>query len=210
MPFSGNSDQELGDPTWTDHTDGPVIQSRHQALEALKSSRQIQERFWTLFHREYLTSLREKHQRTLRQERTKATELKEQMFVLLCDEMQPKQNWTIARIEELCNSEDGAIRNAKLHLGDGRTIVRPINLLVPLELDEEETDEVQNTASEEAIENEPAPELAQASLESTEPPEIVTDPPAISLQANGTTETSSRRGTHRYGLRDRKRVNYPE
>jgi len=44
--------------------------------------------------------------------------------------------WKKARVEELKVGRDGAKRTAVLHGADGRVLVRPIQLVIPLEVDQ--------------------------------------------------------------------------
>jgi hypothetical protein len=44
--------------------------------------------------------------------------------------------WRKARIQELRAGRDGLVRTAILSTAEGRTIVRPIKLVIPLEVDE--------------------------------------------------------------------------
>jgi hypothetical protein len=44
--------------------------------------------------------------------------------------------WKKARVEELKAGRDGAIRTAVLHGANGTILVRPIQLVIPLEVDQ--------------------------------------------------------------------------
>ncbi|CAJ0595615.1 unnamed protein product [Cylicocyclus nassatus] len=100
---------------------------------------------------QYLTSLREKHK--LQVGHSKSTSLpQEGDCVLITDPMQPRHCWRMGRITELVAGADGEIREAVVILPSRRQIRRPVNLLVPLELEdrtEKTKDLLQETQEEE-------------------------------------------------------------
>ena len=62
--------------------------------------------------------------------------------MLLHDKNLPRGIWKTARITELIVSNDGKVRSAEIVLANGVRLRRPINLLVPLEVEEPyETDD---------------------------------------------------------------------
>uniref|UniRef100_A0A183F2C9 Integrase catalytic domain-containing protein n=1 Tax=Heligmosomoides polygyrus TaxID=6339 RepID=A0A183F2C9_HELPZ len=111
------------------------LRTHKQAEEALRSSHQHTERFWTIWCREYLTSLREKHQLNLRGKKGGNRLSQVGNIVLLVDQILPRNSWKIGRITRLKESSDGEIREAEVKVPNGRLSRRPINLLVPLELE---------------------------------------------------------------------------
>ncbi|VDP53750.1 unnamed protein product [Heligmosomoides polygyrus] len=111
------------------------LRTHKQAEEALRSSHQHTERFWTIWCREYLTSLREKHQLNLKGKKGGNRLPQVGNIVLLVDQILPRNSWKIGRITRLKESSDGEIREAEVKVPNGRLSRRPINLLVPLELE---------------------------------------------------------------------------
>uniref|UniRef100_A0A7I4YJW5 DUF5641 domain-containing protein n=1 Tax=Haemonchus contortus TaxID=6289 RepID=A0A7I4YJW5_HAECO len=59
------------------------------------------------------------------------------MVVLLADDNLPRNTWKMGRISALKPGRDGAIREVELHMPNGNILRRPINLLVPLELNDD-------------------------------------------------------------------------
>ncbi|KAK0402426.1 hypothetical protein QR680_016328 [Steinernema hermaphroditum] len=179
-----NGEDNGNESVYMDSDDSPAFRSRHEAIEALKSSRMFVEKFWKIFHHEYLTSLREKHRTGIRQGRTKNVELKIGMMVLLEDENQPKRNWKLGRILHKTIGSDGKIREVTLKLGNRETVKRPVNRIIPLEIGEEKTEEgqeVENNSGEAEVDAVPS---SDANLD------------------NG------QRWNHRYNLRPRNKVDY--
>ncbi|VDM66061.1 unnamed protein product [Strongylus vulgaris] len=82
-----------------------------------------------------LTSLRKKHKYQIN--RSKSTSLpRKDDCVLISDPVQLRHCWRMGRIKELVLSADGDAREAIIMLPLRRQIRRPVNLLVPLELED--------------------------------------------------------------------------
>ena len=56
--------------------------------------------------------------------------------VLLHEDCRPRHMWKKARVEELKVGRDGAYRTVVLHGANGTLLVRPIQLVIPLEVDQ--------------------------------------------------------------------------
>ena len=98
-----------------------------------KRWRKVQElisRVWSRWMKEYLPSLRArpKWNQIVRA-------LKRGDVVLVFDQDMPRGRWPLGRILEMYPGRDGHARVAKVQCG-GKTLVRPIHKLVPLELNE--------------------------------------------------------------------------
>ncbi|VDL74520.1 unnamed protein product [Nippostrongylus brasiliensis] len=111
------------------------LRTRAQAKEALHSSCQFTERFWKIWSEKYLTALREQHTRRLALKNDTPKVPTPGTVVLLVDPNLLRNTWKIGRITKLNPSKDSAIREVELILPNRRKTRRPINLLVPLELD---------------------------------------------------------------------------
>jgi hypothetical protein len=61
-------------------------------------------------------------------------------IVLLQEERMPRQMWKKARIDELISGRDGQIRTVKLRLPDRTKISPAIQLVIPLEIDQDGED----------------------------------------------------------------------
>jgi hypothetical protein len=92
--------------------------------------------FIELWKREYLTTLRERHKIELKQGRKISSISPKIGQVVQVKSDNHRQLWITAIITELIKSKDGQIRSAKVRLGSGNEITRPIAALYPLELDE--------------------------------------------------------------------------
>jgi hypothetical protein len=56
--------------------------------------------------------------------------------VLLQEEKQPRHMWEKARIEELCLGRDNQIQTVILRQSDKTRISRPVQMVIPLEIDQ--------------------------------------------------------------------------
>jgi hypothetical protein len=91
--------------------------------------------FWKIWKTNYLTSLRERKQTEIKQNKNcKNDDPKVGEVVQIKEEKLPRGFWRIGRIQELHQSKDGKVRSAKVMLHDKKTIVRPISLLFPIEI----------------------------------------------------------------------------
>ncbi|VDM54318.1 unnamed protein product [Angiostrongylus costaricensis] len=68
--------------------------------------------------------------------------------VLIHDPALPRNVWKMARIIDLKQTETGAIQETQLKLPSGRIIRRPINLLIPLELEDNPAEKRSDTNGE--------------------------------------------------------------
>ncbi|XGW34314.1 hypothetical protein V3C99_018287 [Haemonchus contortus] len=115
----------------------PSIQTRNQAIAALETSYKLTEKFWQIWQAEYLTSLREKHDSALDHKKGCNKEPRKGQHVLICEAILPRHSWKTGIVEKLVMNNQGIVREAVIRLADRRLIRRPINLLVPLELEDE-------------------------------------------------------------------------
>ena len=93
--------------------------------------------FWRRWQREYLTTLRSFHE--VRQQQPSAR-LRVGDVALLQEEVRPRHMWKRARIEPLIEGRNGKIRTAVLRTPEGNKITRPIQLIIPLEVDQDGED----------------------------------------------------------------------
>ncbi|VDP23112.1 unnamed protein product [Heligmosomoides polygyrus] len=85
----------------------------------------------------YLIELRAHHQKGLKQGRSTATTPRIGQVVLVMDSNLPRSAWSMGRITTINSSREVELISSK-----GRTIKRPINLLIPLELEDHSEEEV--------------------------------------------------------------------
>ncbi|KAK6761280.1 hypothetical protein RB195_022368 [Necator americanus] len=142
IPFPLNSAEGDGeDLTYLPADERVALQSKMHVIRALKTSCEIPEKFWNIWQTQYLTSLREKHRSEVGKQRGSSYHPEKGKLVLICDNLQPRQSWKMGRIVELKETTDGTVREAVVILSSHRKIRRPINLLVPLELEDDHTKE---------------------------------------------------------------------
>ncbi|VDO43858.1 unnamed protein product [Haemonchus placei] len=182
--YSNSSSEPSEDPAYLSAKERITLQSKAQVIEALKSSCEMPEKFWQTWQTEYLTSLRERHQREVGKQRGSSYVPKLGKVVLISDALQPRHSWKMGRIETLVSNPEGIVREAVVLLPSHRKIRRPLNLLVPLEIDEDFQNEV-NTGK--------------------GPDDVETSEMRSKSKDNHTEEMGSR-----YNLRSKQRVNYAE
>ena len=135
-PFEKLTIQDENDDDYLPPEELKRLQRRHELLKAFKSSHQLIERYWTIWSQQYLTALREMHKLHMDNRRSTAMAPAVGAVVLIADPIHPRNTWRMARITKLQRSADGAVREAHLTLPNRRIIRRPINILVPLEIDD--------------------------------------------------------------------------
>ncbi|KAJ8928495.1 hypothetical protein NQ314_018947 [Rhamnusium bicolor] len=104
-------------------------------------------KFWKRWSSDYLQQLRTAHHLNPK----KSTVFKEGDIVLLHEQNIPRTLWNIVRITNLFHGRDGKVRACEVRLPSGKIFKRPIQLLYPLELGNEE--EVLRTPGPEDVEN---------------------------------------------------------
>ena len=119
LPYMTVEDDEIDDPTYGSAND-VHSRAKRQALTL--------QHFQRRWRDEYLTSLREFHRATGKNEQT----IKVGDVVLVHDDT-PRVSWKMAVIEELIKGNDGLVRAANIRTAAGRTN-RAITRLVPLEV----------------------------------------------------------------------------
>uniref|UniRef100_A0A914WWH6 Integrase catalytic domain-containing protein n=1 Tax=Plectus sambesii TaxID=2011161 RepID=A0A914WWH6_9BILA len=140
----------------------PGIDSKQRLLQIWKKSVENLDKFWALWHGEYLLSLRERYQTSHKGPRIHATTLpKLEEVVLIKEEGTPRGIWKLGKIIELKKGRDGETRSAKVILPNKTIINRPINLLYPLEISEEQ----------------PQHDLTTTPVEKTKTPSVTTTKP---------------------------------
>ncbi|EYC23035.1 hypothetical protein Y032_0016g3087 [Ancylostoma ceylanicum] len=113
-----------------------TLQTRIQAEEALKSSCALTEKFWKIWRNHYVTNLREQHKWNISGKRHSNKAPTTGDVVLVSDPVLPRNEWKMARITETHPGLDGEIRDVELVTATKRKIRRPVNLLIPLEIEE--------------------------------------------------------------------------
>jgi hypothetical protein len=89
-------------------------------------------KFWDMWKKAYLTSLREKYSNAV--QRNPSALIPTIDSVVQVKDKLPRGEWRLGRVEQLNASRDGKIRSVILRLANGRTITRPLRMLYPLEM----------------------------------------------------------------------------
>ncbi|KAL6722409.1 hypothetical protein Aduo_019986 [Ancylostoma duodenale] len=135
FPYDATSSDD--DPDYLPPEKTRALATKREAEQALRSSCQYTERFWNVWQQNYLTSLREMHRKYISSRRHHHLIPKVGAVVLLCDPLLPRNEWKLARITQTNAGRDGQIREVELITTKKRKIKRPVNLIVPLELDDD-------------------------------------------------------------------------
>ncbi|VDP54846.1 unnamed protein product [Heligmosomoides polygyrus] len=157
-----------------------ALQTRQEVINGLKSSCEATERFWKIWQKQYLTSLREKQKTLLTNRRQGQVIPKTGDVVLICDPVLPRNDWRVARITDVKQETDGFIREVELFTSTHREIRRPVNLIIPLEI---ESHDAENDSNDQIEDNDDEAQNGKSAAEQV---------PA------------------RYNLRPRRPVNYTE
>jgi hypothetical protein len=93
----------------------------------------MQEDFLKRWQKEYLLDLRNCHQ--VRRHKGRSTECRVDI-VFLQDDRRPRHKWQRARIHETRLGRDGKVRTVILRTANGTSVSRPVQLVIPLEIDQ--------------------------------------------------------------------------
>ncbi|EFO96401.1 hypothetical protein CRE_14524 [Caenorhabditis remanei] len=161
---------------------GEISLAKDEAIAAIKSVAKVVETVWQTWKTTYLAELRSTHKLRMNNKRGKSETPAVGQVILITDPDLPRNYWKLGEIVKADPSSDGVLREVHLRTSKGNIIKRPINLVVPLELDGEDTQRKNETNG--------------VSL----PEEQVPDAP----------EVQTKDMVKRYNLRKQKRVNYNE
>jgi len=99
-----------------------------------QKTKRMADDFWRCWEKEYLMELRSFH--AVSQPKGKSGKVRIGDIVLLQQDRRPRHMWKKARVEELKVGRDGATRTVVLRGANGTVLVRPIQLVIPLEVDQ--------------------------------------------------------------------------
>ncbi|VDP45669.1 unnamed protein product [Heligmosomoides polygyrus] len=111
-----------------------IYDASHNLSQWYKDSLSVLDHFWELWHSDYLTALRERHQARTKQPRSAALAPQLGDVVLIADEKSPRGQWNYGMIVSLISGKDGAIRAAEVRTASGKCLTRSISHLYPLEI----------------------------------------------------------------------------
>jgi hypothetical protein len=113
---------------------GPEPTMRQNLTKELPLKQKLFDDFWKCWTKEYLLELISFHE--VQRPVGKTSQLRLGDVVLIQEDIRPRHQWERARIEELRRGRDGQVRTVVLRTSDGRQITRPIQLVIPLEIDQ--------------------------------------------------------------------------
>lgn len=137
----------------------PYESTAERLLQTWKKGQKLVNMFWKMWREDYLLSLRERTQNTLKSGRIQSHFSPNVGDVVLLKDNLPRGCWKLGKVVNLVTSLDGCIRSAKVMLSSGRIIGRPLNLLCPIEISE--NDNIQNKNSEQQQSTSPNQELVR-------------------------------------------------
>ena len=118
--------------------------NREKIMNIWKGTLRNLDEFWEKWKKEYLILLREKNNREHKKPHiTSKLFPKLNEIVLLEDEFHPRNIWKMAKIVELPNNDPTKVKNVKILMPNKRIISRPINKLYPLEITENNIEEIE-------------------------------------------------------------------
>ena len=141
---------EIEDDLDSDYT--PVDNTCNRLLRIWKKGQKLLNEFWRIWREQYLTSLRERTQSSLKVGRVLSHEVPKCGDVVLVKDNLPRGTWKIGKIIELNESKDKVIRSAKVKLSSQKVLNRPLSLLYPIECDSAES-EICSKDTETPVEN---------------------------------------------------------
>jgi len=113
---------------------GTEPQIERNLTKAHQSTQKLADDFWKRWEKEYLLDLRNFHE--VSQPNKGSGKVRAGDIVLLQEDRRPRHLWKKARVEELKAGRDGVKRTGVLREADGRVLVRPIQLVIPLGVDQ--------------------------------------------------------------------------
>ncbi|EYC18264.1 hypothetical protein Y032_0028g1766 [Ancylostoma ceylanicum] len=121
-----------GDPEYLPY---PELSFQKAAKEALTETGRLTKKFWAMWKHEYLIELRNRHQ--LFGSKHKCTYREPHIgdaVILDEDNYTSRGQWPLAVIIDIAQSRDGSIRSVILRTSAGREFQRPLNRIIPLEI----------------------------------------------------------------------------
>jgi hypothetical protein len=112
---------------------GPEPETNGSLTKEFRMRQRLADDLWGQWQRGYLTTLRSFHEVRLQPASTK---LRIGDVSLLQKEVLPRHMGKRARMEQLMEGRDGKIRSAVFRPPEGNRITRPIQLVIPLEVDQ--------------------------------------------------------------------------
>ncbi|XP_074657130.1 uncharacterized protein LOC141910298 [Tubulanus polymorphus] len=122
-------DDEIDDPDY----ERPGMSSGEKMTSLWKKGQIHLNKFWVVWYKDYLLSLRERKKFTLKAPHSQSPFVPEVGDIVLIKDNLPRGSWKFGKIEENFSSSDGECRSVVVKLPSGNTTRRAINTLYPLE-----------------------------------------------------------------------------
>ena len=124
----------------TDEDFNPDESTADRLLQNWKKGQKFLNGFWKLSRDDYLLSLREREQASIECGRIFSSSMPKIGDVVLIKDNLPRGCWNMGKIVDPIISADGNIRSVKVKLRSGRVIGRPLNMLFPIEVSNEDSE----------------------------------------------------------------------
>jgi hypothetical protein len=113
---------------------GPEPTARQNLAKELRVKQKLSDDFWKRWTKQYVLELRNFHevQRPVGQ----TTQLNLGDIILIQEDVRSRHLWGRAHIEDLRKCWDGQVRRMVLQMSVGRHVTRPVQLVIPLEVDQ--------------------------------------------------------------------------
>ena len=111
---------------------GPEPEMNGSLTKEFRMRQKLVDNLWRWWQREYLTTLRSFHE-VWQQQASPKFGIGD---VALLQEVRPRHMWKRAHFEQFVKGRDGKIRTVVLRTTEGNKITRPIQLVIPLEVDQ--------------------------------------------------------------------------
>ena len=121
-------DNETQDPTYS-----PNMSASDKLLDTWKKCLKHLDDVWAVWRDQYLLSLRERYQKSLKLPRVQSHIVPKIGQIVLMGDSLPRGTWKLCMIHGLNKSQDGQIRSAVVKLSDGKLLTRALTQLYPLE-----------------------------------------------------------------------------
>ncbi|XP_071039963.1 uncharacterized protein [Parasteatoda tepidariorum] len=106
--------------------------SSRNLTKLYKQQQDLLDAFWKKWFKDYLLQLRSFHQvRNIK----KSSHVRDGDIVLLHEDVRPRHTWKRGLVTGLIKGRDGKVRTCTLR-SDGKEISRPVQLIIPLEVDQ--------------------------------------------------------------------------
>ncbi|XGW22581.1 hypothetical protein V3C99_005081 [Haemonchus contortus] len=108
--------------------------SAHKLSEWYKETLKALDKFWELWHTDYLTALRERHQLRMKQPKYTTAPPQANDVVIVADDKLPRSHWPLGLIIKVNPGADNRSRSAEVRMTNGKVLTRSLAHLYPLEI----------------------------------------------------------------------------